>query len=141
MVENKNNRPSQAAIAFGVLLILIGVAHLLDRLIPYEVWAFIGSAVRGAWSIVWPLALVAIGIYVLWAAKKGKLSSFKVAHANGSLRRSRTDKRILGVCGGIAYYFGVDSTVVRVIAVVLMLVLAPTVVIAYFILALLIPSE
>ncbi len=31
------------------------------------------------------------------------------------LRRSRTNKRFLGVCGGIADYFGFDSTVVRII--------------------------
>ncbi len=31
------------------------------------------------------------------------------------LRRSLTDKKIAGVCGGLAEYFGVDSTVVRII--------------------------
>jgi phage shock protein C len=35
------------------------------------------------------------------------------------LARSETDKQIGGVCGGIAEYFGVDSTVVRLIAVIL----------------------
>ena len=35
------------------------------------------------------------------------------------LVRSETDKQIGGVCGGIAEYFGVDSTVVRLIAVIL----------------------
>lgn len=31
------------------------------------------------------------------------------------LYRSRTDSKIAGVCGGLANYFGVDSTVVRTI--------------------------
>ena len=31
------------------------------------------------------------------------------------LRRSATDVRICGVCGGIAEYFGVDSNLVRLI--------------------------
>ncbi|OFW00494.1 MAG: hypothetical protein A3I61_04070 [Acidobacteria bacterium RIFCSPLOWO2_02_FULL_68_18] len=35
------------------------------------------------------------------------------------LQRSATDRRIAGVCGGLAGYFGVDSTLVRVAAVVL----------------------
>ncbi|MBQ3680842.1 MAG: PspC domain-containing protein [Paludibacteraceae bacterium] len=36
------------------------------------------------------------------------------------LTRSSTDKKIAGVCGGIAAYFdGVDSTLIRVIAVIL----------------------
>ncbi|HZX47134.1 MAG TPA: PspC domain-containing protein [Clostridia bacterium] len=29
------------------------------------------------------------------------------------LYRSQTDKMIAGVCGGIAEYFGIDSTLVR----------------------------
>ena len=28
---------------------------------------------------------------------------------------SQTDKKIAGVCGGLAEYFGVDSTIVRII--------------------------
>lgn len=34
------------------------------------------------------------------------------------LCRSRTDRIIAGVCGGIAEYTGIDSTVVRILAVV-----------------------
>jgi len=30
------------------------------------------------------------------------------------LTRSASDKKIAGVCGGIAEYFGIDSTLVRV---------------------------
>ena len=35
------------------------------------------------------------------------------------LYRASIDTKICGVCGGIAHYFGVDSTLVRLIAVVL----------------------
>ena len=34
------------------------------------------------------------------------------------LRRSTTDRQIAGVCGGLAEYFGVDSTLVRLLWVV-----------------------
>ena len=33
------------------------------------------------------------------------------------LYRSRTDKKIWGICGGLAEYFDIDPTLVRVIAV------------------------
>jgi phage shock protein PspC (stress-responsive transcriptional regulator) len=33
------------------------------------------------------------------------------------LYRSRTDRRLWGVCGGIAKYFDIDPTFVRIIAV------------------------
>jgi len=35
------------------------------------------------------------------------------------LYRASIDKKICGVCGGIAHYFGIDSTLVRLITVVL----------------------
>ena len=38
---------------------------------------------------------------------------------NKRLYRSTRDKMIAGVCGGIAEYFDVDPTIVRLIAVVL----------------------
>ena len=38
---------------------------------------------------------------------------------NKKLYRSSTDKKIAGVCGGIAEYMNVDSTIVRLIAVLL----------------------
>jgi phage shock protein C len=37
------------------------------------------------------------------------------------LYRSRTDRMIAGVCGGIAEYFDIDPVIVRIIAVVLLL--------------------
>jgi phage shock protein PspC (stress-responsive transcriptional regulator) len=43
---------------------------------------------------------------------------------NSPVRRltlSTTDKKIAGVCGGIAEYFNIDPTLVRVITVVLVL--------------------
>jgi phage shock protein C len=33
------------------------------------------------------------------------------------LYRSRTDRKICGVCGGLAKYFDVDPTIIRVVAV------------------------
>ncbi len=38
------------------------------------------------------------------------------------LYRSRKDSKLFGVCGGIAEYFDVDPTVIRLIAVILLFV-------------------
>lgn len=35
------------------------------------------------------------------------------------LYKSRTDRKIFGVCGGIAEYFNIDPTIVRLITVIL----------------------
>lgn len=37
------------------------------------------------------------------------------------LYRSRTNRMIAGVCGGLAEYFKIDPTIIRVIAVILLL--------------------
>ena len=37
------------------------------------------------------------------------------------LRRSNSDRTIAGVCGGLGEYFGIDSTIVRLIFVLLAL--------------------
>ena len=40
---------------------------------------------------------------------------------NKQLFRSRTNTKIAGVCGGLADYFGIDPTIVRVVFFVLLL--------------------
>ncbi|MNI28455.1 DNA-binding transcriptional activator PspC [compost metagenome] len=58
-----------------------------------------------------------------------------------SLYRSTTNKQIFGLCGGIAAWLGIDSTVVRLIAVVGALVSFGTVVALYLIASLIVPKE
>lgn len=55
------------------------------------------------------------------------------------LRKSATDKKLCGVCGGLAEYFGMDSTLVR-LAIVLLVVFAGTGILAYIIAALVMPN-
>ena len=54
------------------------------------------------------------------------------------LYKSRHDRKICGVCGGLAEYVGIDSTVVRLIAVVLLFTPIPTFII-YLIFAIVMP--
>ena len=56
------------------------------------------------------------------------------------LYRSRDDRVLAGVCGGLGAYFGIDPTIVRVIA-VLSIFVGLLGVIAYVILALVVPLE
>lgn len=56
------------------------------------------------------------------------------------LYRSRDDRKIAGVCGGLARYLGVDPTVVRLIALATILLPGPSV-IAYLIAWIVIPEE
>ena len=53
---------------------------------------------------------------------------------------SKTDKKLFGVCGGIAEYFNIDSTIVRIVALVLGICYGAGI-IAYIIAALLMPNK
>ena len=60
------------------------------------------------------------------ASYSGRSSNTKVdsygLRQTKKLYKSRTDKKLCGVCGGLAKYFGIGSTMVRVIFVVLTLI-------------------
>lgn len=57
------------------------------------------------------------------------------------LYRSRDDKMLTGLAGGIAKYFGIDSTVVRIILVLLEFATAGLLIIGYLVVALIVPKE
>ena len=56
------------------------------------------------------------------------------------LYRSRSDRMIWGVCSGLAKYFDIDPTIIRIIAVLLLLANGIGI-IAYIILAIVVPLE
>lgn len=57
------------------------------------------------------------------------------------LFRSTTDRKISGVCGGLAEYFDLDSTLVRLGAVVLLFVTGGSVGIGYLIAMFIVPED
>ena len=57
------------------------------------------------------------------------------------LTRTSRDAPISGVCGGLARYFGLDPTLVRVLAVLLAVFTFPAAVIAYIVAWAVIPKE
>ena len=57
------------------------------------------------------------------------------------LTRSRTNRMIAGICGGLGEYSNIDPTVIRLISVLFLFFTGPGVVLAYIIMALIIPEE
>lgn len=53
---------------------------------------------------------------------------------------SKQDKKICGVCGGLSEYFNIDSTIIRVVWLILALCYG-TGIVAYFVCAIVIPSN
>lgn len=81
------------------------------------------TVVRLLWVILSVVPGVIIGgvvaYAVAWVLLPAEAAALPRPAAARRLRRSSTDRRIAGVCGGLAEYFGVDSTLVRIAAVVL----------------------
>lgn len=57
------------------------------------------------------------------------------------LYRSRTDRMVAGVCGGLAKYLGIDTTLVRLAFALLILAGVGSPLLIYFILAVVMPEE
>ena len=57
------------------------------------------------------------------------------------LYRSRTDKMVSGVCGGLAQYFNIDATIVRLIFAALIVFGVGSPLLIYIILAIVVPLE
>ena len=101
--------------------------------------------VRVAWVVlsIWPGAVVlgVIAYIAAWVLMPASDAPFATTHTQ--LFRSRVDRRIGGVCGGLAEYFDIDPTMVR-LAWVIVSVLACAVVfgvVAYLIAWFVIPAS
>lgn len=59
---------------------------------------------------------------------------------NSKLHRSKSDRKIAGVCGGLAEHFGIDATIIRIVW-ALSVIMLGTGFWVYVVCALLIPEE
>ena len=73
-----------------------------------------------------------------FCAENQKIERIKIMK---KLYRSNIDKRLCGVCGGIAEYFELDPTIIRLIWVLLTFCSFGTALLAYFICALIVPPQ
>ncbi|OYX38420.1 PspC domain-containing protein [Candidatus Saccharibacteria bacterium 32-50-10] len=58
-----------------------------------------------------------------------------------TLYRSKTDRKIAGICGGLGKYFNIDPTIVRVIFILMLLPGGLPGVLPYLVLWVVIPEE
>jgi len=120
----ERKKPGNAGLYIGIALIFIGVSIVLERwygLIYF--WHFDWlRALHFRWDIIWPVLLILFGVwYIVYTVnKKEKVEPEKEEEQqNKKLFRSREDKMIAGVCSGLAKFWSLDPTLVRVGYVVL----------------------
>ena len=90
-------------------------------------------------DFVFPLAAFAIGIYFLII--KSSKSEIILPALLEKLFRSTADRKLAGVCGGMAKYLGIDSTVLRITFSLATLLTLGLFVLPYLIFAFYVPYE
>lgn len=143
----------QRWLAYG--LVGLGVLWLLANIgLLAPLWTGFWTLVR---ILIWPAVLVAVGVAILrqnrqgrsWVADvKDRLSdtetvkqTIKDGRQRIPIKRSRSDRILLGVCGGLARSLKIDSTVVRLLWALFALGSLGTGVIVYVIAALIMPDD
>ncbi len=110
--EKEDDDSDEKLLIWGVILIIVGVLlFFLHRPVVGLVW----HTFSANWlNVVFAIILIVVGIYIFLNKDKNddKLTN-KIKTAN--LHLSETDKKIAGVCGGIGEAFNIDSTLVRLL--------------------------
>lgn len=118
------SKGKRALIVLGIATVCLGVAGLINCYLAVAWWSFlIGGVIRIMRGLL-PIALIGLGVLVMWASRTGKLHEWLHAPAKTGVHRSLTDRRILGVCGGIAQSRDMDSMPIR-LAVLFLLIAFP----------------
>lgn len=142
-----NNRRNDWQVIGAVALIALGAWLLLSR---FPWWGMVSRAFGLAFDFAWPVALIGLGALLLLSAQKrhewyGGQDPQQSGDSRGAahrVMRSRSDRMVGGVLGGIGNYLGIDSTWVRVGYVVLAVFAGVwSFVLLYIIALVLIPEE
>lgn len=94
----------------GIALVVVGGILLTDRIFG-PILEPVRWVLHTVGVVAWPLALIGVGIVLITASRH--------AESGARLYRSRTDRLIGGVLGGLAKRLGVNSSLVRVVFVLL----------------------
>jgi phage shock protein C len=140
---------------WGILLVAVGVVWLMSNLglsVWHHWWGF-------SWDILLPVLLVLAGVAFLFGGRNSLSADTPPAMANGladspadqppaaqamgrgRLFRSRADKKLFGVCGGIAEYLAIDPVIVRILFVVAAFASFGFMLLLYIVMAIVVPQE
>lgn len=130
-METPRNTGSRAVALSGAALILLGLWWFARGVIPQAVLDVID---RSAGAIT----LIALGLVLILLSRRG---AFHGPQSGTRLYRSRSDRMLGGVLGGLGVYLGVDPLLLRVIVVVLTVLGAGGLVLVYILMWIIVPEE
>ena len=156
-VSGNQNLPKQSSKSshkfWGILFVVVGAFWLMGNLgFPfwYHWWGV-------SWSLLLPLLLILAGVaflyggrnYISSSSESSQPAEREPAPASSEqsetkvnrLFRSRFDRKVFGVCGGLGEYFHVDATIVRILFVISAFASFGLTLLLYAIMAIFVPEE
>ncbi len=122
--KSAKSKSADAGLVVGIVLLIAGLAFLYRRswdfpwLYDWNFWHL--GPLR--WRHIGPVVLIFLGVWIIISVlqnEKQRISSSEIlgegsAELGRRFLRSRRERMIAGVCGGMANYWGIDVTLVRV---------------------------
>lgn len=140
---------SDKTVFWGALLIIVGIALVFRQMGFFEYFHLFNIP----WQMIWAVLLILLGAFLLLNRKKigtnkedpvssnTKTEPSGEADDNKQVFRSRDNKMISGVCAGLATYFNLDPTLVRLLYVLISLASVGIGVVIYIVMVLVFPEE
>lgn len=142
-INEVNPKPKNNALPFalGVVLVIFGILLVADELGWVRHLSF--SFNLFPWRLFWPMVFIFFGIFLLVSNTSiaSKADDVKQWAKDNRLSKSRTDKHLFGVCGGLAKQFEIDSTIIRLLFAVGAFISFGFGVLLYIVLAVILPEE
>ena len=114
MEYQKKNHNSTLLVA--LILIVLGSLLLMKEFGLFDyfyIWKL-------PWASIWALFLIVIGVVIILAGRDGKaspdkLDSIPILSGLNKIYRSRDNRIVAGVCGGIGEYLNTDPSIIRLL--------------------------
>ena len=144
--ENNNEIPNvpvknNLLLILGIIILAFGAFSLFSLIggILFKHVFFLPFRVIPFFETLFALSLIAFGIYIVFGYvnknNRNENTNQKV------LSKSLINKKILGVCAGIAEYFKIDPTIVRVVWIIFSFISFGIAVILYLVLGIILPND
>lgn len=107
-------RKANGSLLFGLVFVVIGGILLLREIGMFHYFNLFDISL----STIWGILLIGIGIVLLFQARRseeeGDQTAGKKSDEKKRIYRSRSDRMLAGVCGGIGTHFQVDPSFIRI---------------------------
>jgi phage shock protein PspC (stress-responsive transcriptional regulator) len=135
--DRSENLIKDKPLFWGSLLIIIGIFLLFRQFGFFYAFNFWNIP----WQSVWAIVLIVIGVLLLFSRAKKDSDEVSAEAVKKKLYRSKNQKMIAGVCGGLAEFFEFDVSIIRVLWILGTIMSIGIGIIAYIVLMFVFPEE